>query len=1077
MTARSFVWLSIGGGAWGLASNWADTTDGADPSSVAPGAQDSVTVAGPTGASVQTITGPGQAAAALFTGNTLLSGNFSIAALTLGQASAGGLLELAAGTALQSGTAAILSGSLVAGAGSSFSVSGTLSLGSSAGLAAACNVTGGGSVSVMSLFLASAGDSIYVDPASILEVGGSGQGQAGQLTIDAAGVLAGVGNANAYGTVANNGTIAAQGGTLAVGALSGTGSLVIDDSATLVLEGVCTAGQSVTFTGANATLALRAEYDAPSGTLNGFSAGDAIDVLGSLISQASFQANGSQGGTLTLFYGSQVAATLLLAGSYAGEVFLTGGDGAGGTLITLASAAKGGSTPSPGTSTPDLYSWTGGQNSGRWSAAANWADTTRSQNPAGVAPGANNFVTIAVSQDAFTVIGGPGNAAALGITGEVALTGAYNTSMLTVGSTAGTSDTAGALDLLAGATLAATGVAVSDGVLSVSGSLASLAVSGTFLLGGTPFGTGLPMTMLDVTAGGIVQVGLLRLGGGSGDAIVTDPTGTIEVGTAGMAQAGALTVDAGAMLNGNGSINPFGLIIDNGTILASGATLTLGAVSGTGSLLVDGGATLELLAATANPITLRGSMATGGSVLAFANVRDAPSGLISGFAPGDEIHLEGSAITGAQLAAGSSGGTLLLSYGTSVIARLTLAGDFTNERVILTPDGSGGTYVSLTNTTGGGGTGQGGSDPLSWTNPVSGAWGRAASWTDQATGNAASAPPGPQTPVTIAGPTGTMFEDITGQGTCTSLTASGNTILTGTFATGQLALLSGALVIGQSTSLAANGAAVAGELLASGAGAVLTIGGTLALTGATNILAAQAHGTIQCGTLALAGGQVTADATASLEVGNAGNASVGAITIDAGAQASGAGELGLSGTVIDDGLIVAQSGTLLVGSVSGPRLAPGGHRRHAGHCWHGQHCHRLLGRGCHSHRRRCQPACRHDHRLCARRRDRGHRHRDRCRELPAGQQRPGHTHAGRGRPERGARSCSPAISQAKALPCSRMARVPPSPSAARCRAARRQEPSRRISMSGSAVTARSGPLRQTGRMSPPASRRHPWPRA
>ena len=237
--------------------------------------------------------------------------------------------------------------------------------------------------------------------------------------------------------------------------------------------------------------------------------------------------------------------------------------------------------------------------------------------------------------------------------------------------------------------------------------------------------------------------------------------------------------------------------------------------------------------------------------------------------------------------------------------------------MILTPDGSGGTYVSLTNTTGGGGTGQGGSDPLSWTNPVSGAWGRAASWTDQATGNAASAPPGPQTPVTIAGPTGTMFEDITGQGTCTSLTASGNTILTGTFATGQLALLSGALVIGQSTSLAANGAAVAGELLASGAGAVLTIGGTLALTGATNILAAQAHGTIQCGTLALAGGQVTADATASLEVGNAGNAAVGAITIDAGAQASGAGELGLSGTVIDDGLIVAQSGTLLVGSVSG----------------------------------------------------------------------------------------------------------------------------------------------------------------
>ena len=38
MTARSFVWLSLQGGAWSLASNWADTTDGTSPSLLAPGA-------------------------------------------------------------------------------------------------------------------------------------------------------------------------------------------------------------------------------------------------------------------------------------------------------------------------------------------------------------------------------------------------------------------------------------------------------------------------------------------------------------------------------------------------------------------------------------------------------------------------------------------------------------------------------------------------------------------------------------------------------------------------------------------------------------------------------------------------------------------------------------------------------------------------------------------------------------------------------------------------------------------------------------------------------------------------------
>ncbi len=918
MTARSFVWLSIGGGAWGLASNWADTTDGTSPSLLAPGAQDSVVVAGPTGAAVQTITGPGLAAAALFTGNSLLSGSFSIANLTLGQGAAGGLLELAAGTALQSGTANIVSGSLLAGGGSNFSVSGTLGLGSGGGQAA-FNVTGGGMASVMSLFLGAGADSIYVDTASILEVGGTGQGQAGRLTIDAGGLLAGQGNANEFGAVVNNGTISAQGGTLAVGTLSGTGSLVIGAGATLALDGACGPGQSVSFAGANATLALQAEFDAPSGTLALFAPGDAIDVEGSLISQASFVAASQSGGTLTLYYGTQVADRLLLAGNYANDVFLTAGDGAGGTLITVAAGASGNGGTSPGTSTPDQYVWTGQGTltSGRWNQAAYWSDVTRNQSPANLAPGVHDLVTIAGQQAAFDVISGPGNAASLTITGEVALTGAIAATTLAVGNTAG-AYAAGTLDLVSGATLAATSATVSDGELSVAGSLSALSVAGTLVIGGTPFGVGQPTAALDVTSGGAVQAGTLQIGGGSANSIVTDPTGAIEIGTAGHAAAGALTVDAGAQLNGNGSINPYGLIVDNGTILASGGTLSLGTVSGTGSLLVGVGATLELLAATADPITLLGSINSGSSVLAFANARAAPTGTIAGLLPGDALDLEGSPLTAVQFSQASGGtGTLVLLYGSAVVARLAVSGSFANQRFVLLPDGNGGTMISLTTaTSGGGGNQQTGTDQLAWANPVSGAWGRNATWTDNTTGNAATAPPGPQTPVIIAGPGGTVFEDITGQGTCASLSASGNTILSGTFATGQLTGGAGALVLGAGTTLTAAQAAFAGtDMLTSGNGALLSVSGTVSV-GLGAVLDATSHGVVQCGTLALGGGAVTLDGVSSIEVGTLGGAALGAITVDFGALASGSGALS-PGSVVDNGTILAQGGTLAVGPVSG----------------------------------------------------------------------------------------------------------------------------------------------------------------
>jgi hypothetical protein len=920
LAARSFVWLATGGGAWAIASNWDDVTDNTDPSQIVPGPADNVSVAGPAGNGVQTISGPGAAASAAFSGNSLLSGSFSFGAVTLGAGGNGGLLQIGSGSALQAGSATFGSGSVLAGAGGTLSVAGTLQLGAP-GSGATLDATGGGVVTSLSLRLNAGGDSIYVDPDSIVDIGGARTGLAGQLTVDAGATLAGRGNADGFGAVANAGTIAAAGGMLTVGALSGSGLLSIGAGATLALNGVCGAGQAVAFAGADATLALDEEAYAPAGTLTGFAPGDAIDVVGSQITEAGFTPSGSGGGVLTLFYGSQVAARLTLAGSYTGSLFATAGDGDGGTLITVAPATGGGGPPSPGTVTPDQYAWIAAA-SGNWNSAANWQDQTSGQDPAAIAPGANDLVTIAAPQSGFWVIAGPANAAALSLTGEVALSGAYGIGSLAVGSADAGGFTDATLDLVSGATLGAASAAIAAGGIVVSGSTSLLSVAGSLSLGGGAAGVGLPVTSLTAGSGGGVRAASLVLGGGSGDSLTTDASGWIEIGDAGGAAAGAVTVDPGAMLSGNGSVNPLGATIDNGTILASGGTLTLGSVSGTGGLAIGAGATLELLGASSPAITVQGA----GGTLAFGGARDAPSGVISGFAPGDLLHFEGSPLTSVTYA--QSTGVLSLIYGTTTVARLTLTGIPMLGRFVLTPDGAGGAEIGLTVATGGGGGGgQTGTDALAWAAPVSGNWSLATNWDDLTTGMVATAPPGSETPAQVAGPTGAAFQAITGTGTSASLTFTGNTSLTGSFSTAQVQAgapgitpVAAELVLAPGTTLSAqSGLVAAGDVLATGVATLLGVSGVLTVgsADADALLAAQGHGAIGLGSLVLAGGSVTVDSTASLEIGTLGDAVAGSLAIDPGFAATGAGALDVAGTILDNGLIDAEGGTLAVGSVSG----------------------------------------------------------------------------------------------------------------------------------------------------------------
>jgi fibronectin-binding autotransporter adhesin len=932
LAARVFIWITTDGGAWAIAANWDDLTDSISPSLVVPGSLDSVAVTGPSGNSAYALTGNATLATAQFAGDVMLSGNVIATTLTAGLAAAGGVLQLTAGSSLQSSSATLAGGSvLVNGTNTQFGVAGQLTMGTAlaGGYPAASDlsVTAGGHASVLAVLMRTANSQIYVDPSSIMEIGTLTTGAKGKLTVDTGFILLGQGSANQYGSLVDNGNIYAFGGTLAVGTVTGSGHLGISANATMLLDGPTSAGEQVIFAGGNTTLEIAAEAYSPLGTITGFATGDAIDYRGSPISAAVYNASSSTVGVLTLYYGTAVAAQLTLAGNYSASTFLTAGDGSNGTLIEVAPAVSGSNTASTGTSTPDIYAWTA-IGSGAWGLAANWQDQTSGASPAAIAPGAANIVDIAVAQNAFTVIAGPANAASLSLNGEAALTGTFAIGTLSIGTVSGAGFTNGGLDLLAGAVIRSNAATVQAGAISAAGAGALLSVAGTLSMGGGITGVGLPVTALSATAGGRIRAGALIIGGGSGNSITTDPSGSVEIGTLANAGVGSVTVDAGAAITGNGSINPFGAVVDNGTITASGGLLVLGSVTGTGQLAIGNGA-LELTYATALPIAFTSTAST----LAIGGPAAIPTGALTGIVPGDVIDLLGSPLSGVQYVAGataSAAGTLALIYNGVTIGKLS-AGPFPKISFVATPDGQTGTDIGfLVGSGGSGAAGQTGTDPLVWTGAANGNWSIAVNWNDTVTGKAATLPPGTQTTTVITGGSGATFQSISGTGTCASLVLNGNGFFFGSFTAGSLSVgqdssssataTAGTLVTTVLTTFTLGSCLVAdGAFLVAGTKSLVDVAGTLAVSdnGLASVLSISQKAAAQAGALSLAGGSVSVDAYSSLEVGTLGGAATGLLTIDPGAMASGYGTLDQLGTLAVNGTVSAAGGTLLLGPASG----------------------------------------------------------------------------------------------------------------------------------------------------------------
>ena len=350
----------------------------------------------------------------------------------------------------------------------------------------------------------------------------------------------------------------------------------------------------------------------------------------------------------------------------------------------------------------DEYVWVGPV-AGSWDTAANWEDTTSGANPASVPPGSNDAVTVdGLASGAVQVITGTGGSAYLTLGagssyyGGTLLDGQFSTGNLAL-------DNGGTLYLDAGDSLAVADDAVvgpaGEQTINISGG--QLTVGGLLTLGNDE-------GYLSVADGGLVQAAALTVPDYYSSVFV-DATSALEVGTAGGAAIGSVTIDAGATLTLASSYGYLSAptIVDNGilSVDATGVSITNNAVyppattiTGTGQIDIASNASLSL--ANARPgsgLTIAYTGTDGILSIAAASLDSSKifDPTIVGFGSSDVIDYSGTVTSAAY-----AGDTLTLLDGTTTVAQLTLIRNYTGETFLTAWIGSGETQISLYNSAG-----------------------------------------------------------------------------------------------------------------------------------------------------------------------------------------------------------------------------------------------------------------------------------------------------------------------------------------------------------------------------------------
>jgi hypothetical protein len=654
----------------------------------------------------------------------------------------------------------------------------------------------------------------------------------------------------------------------------------------------------------------------------------------------------------------------------------------------------------------DAFTWTN-TGAGDWGTASNWFDVTAGT-PASTPPGPADTAEIDNPGTGNITVTGPADIAGLQVGGQVALAGSYTVGAFVLGvppfdpsffgptltstiALAGnfsanslsignlhlvpgfSSDQVadyGIVEVDQGAILSAGTVTLNAGDLQVDGG--AVKIANNLTLGTDLFpdpvvnAVALTTGSLDVANHGSVQLGGLAITDGS---VNLDATSTLEIGDAGTAAAGTITIDPGAALSegdapaylvlairnaetvsisspllNNGTIySAFDVsnVINNGVIFANNATVR--SVSGDGLLdLQNAGTigpgvsgTLDFNAFPSTVFDLGAGVPIDTTdtplIVNFSTIAGSPSPM------SDTIVLDGIIADSATYTPTGPGiGTLMLyDGGTASVASLTMLGTYASNAFIVTP-GSSDSVVSLSTVAV--------TNSYTWIAPGSGDWATPSNWFDVSTGTPTAVAPGPADTAEIDNP-GTGTITVTGPADVAGLLVSGDVTLAGSYTVGSLGLaihpsnglpapppggapltltstiaLAGtfdasSLTIGFSTTplslllpptfvdtgyvqidqgsvLSAGSARLnSGDLLVDGGSVdirgALTLG-TIAITEgglgqlqlASGTLDVIDHASVTAGDLYVSGGEINLDATSTLEIGGAGTAAAGTITVD-----------------------------------------------------------------------------------------------------------------------------------------------------------------------------------------------------
>jgi hypothetical protein len=562
----------------------------------------------------------------------------------------------------------------------------------------------------------------------------------------------------------------------------------------------------------------------------------------------------------------------------------------------------------------NTYVWIGTTGSA-WDAPADWNDTTTGTTGIS-APGRGDTASIAGGEgnQTLTVTGG-GAAASLSVTNQVSLLGDYRFDALHVTGFASTlevgSPDAGAPTTVRVSTLQMSGPGGFATGLDVTQS--QLFVSGRLSLQGT----------LAVTVGADVRIGSLVMtdpGALSGCYVSVDSTSTLEIGTAGGAAAGYITVDAGATLSGSGGLDA--PVVNNGVIAANGELVLSDDVTGSGELKIAARSDMIVAAAVSGQTIDFAGPESRLDVTGFSTVLNGPGWLapgttITGFVAGDIIAFR-DAIISASLTSIPGGESLRLTDADEQVEQLTLVGATDATRyLLLTVEG--GTLVLAVPTDSGKGRPSAGTarrDAYVWSGGVGSNWKSAGNWQDTTRSGTASIAPGRHDDVTI---TSLDYSPtvITGVGEADTLTltptadgfTSSTLLLDGRFAVHRLTGVGELIEVGAASVITADivdasslGLAFEGGVLRAG----YAQGGQWSLQDAAHVQVAHAQSLFA----------VVLDATSSFEVGTAGHAAVGKFTVDAGARI--AGSWYINADVIDNGTMRANAlAATIRGSLTG----------------------------------------------------------------------------------------------------------------------------------------------------------------